>query len=115
MLLQLSDVENAPSQRQHMQDNQRAMIIGEPTFGKGVVQFFFRMDDGSGIKLTVAKYLTPNYRDISQQGGLAPDLLCHDPPQGVVPQPNPDQCIRQGLRYVSNHSVAGGGGLQAAR
>jgi Peptidase family S41 len=59
-----------------LQDNRRAVVIGERTFGKGVVQFFFRMDDGSGIKLTVAKYLTPKMHDVALDGGIDPDLIC---------------------------------------
>jgi carboxyl-terminal processing protease len=38
-----------------VQDNGRGEVFGERTFGKGVVQYFFQMSDGSGLKLTVAK------------------------------------------------------------
>jgi carboxyl-terminal processing protease len=50
----------------------RTMLIGETTFGKGVVQTFMDLSDGSGLKLTIAKWLTPNGRWI-QGTGLAPD------------------------------------------
>jgi carboxyl-terminal processing protease len=91
------------------------MIIGEPTFGKGVVQYFFRMDDGSGVKLTVAKYLTPNYHDVTLKGGIGPDLVCHDNPHGLLPNQIPDLCIKQGLRYTGHHLGAARPLLQASR
>ena len=71
-----------------LRDHGRAIMMGERTFGKGVVQYFFPMGDGSGLKLTVAKYLTPKMYDISKSGGLAPDIYCKDYPHGerqVVP------------------------------
>lgn len=97
-----------------LQDNQRAIIIGEPTFGKGVVQYFFCMDDGSGVKLTVAKYLTPNYHDVTLKGGIGPDLVCHDNPHGLLPNKALDLCIKQGLRYAGNHLRAAPRILQAS-
>jgi hypothetical protein len=65
-----------------LSDQGRAVIMGERTFGKGVVQYFFPMGDGSGLKLTVAKYLTPKMYDISKNGGLTPDITCKDYPHG---------------------------------
>lgn len=45
----------------------RAAVVGEKTFGKGVVQYYFPMDDaGSGLKVTVSKYLTPSGYDITR-------------------------------------------------
>ena len=45
----------------------RAVVVGQKTFGKGVVQYYFPMDDsGSGLKVTVAKYLTPGGYDITR-------------------------------------------------
>jgi hypothetical protein len=48
-----------------LRDNHRAVYIGERSFGKGVIQYYFPMTDGSGLKLTVAKYLTPSRYDIA--------------------------------------------------
>ena len=42
-----------------LQDHQRAVIMGTPTFGKGSVQTVIELDDGSGLKLTIARYYTP--------------------------------------------------------
>lgn len=50
---------------------------------KGLVQYHFPLGDGSGLKLTVAKYLTPQHHDIATQGGLAPDIACNDYPHGA--------------------------------
>ena len=38
----------------------RAQLVGEQTFGKGVVQYYFPINNDGGVKLTVAKYLTPH-------------------------------------------------------
>ena len=98
-----------------MQDNQRGEVVGEKTFGKGVVQYFFRMEDGSGIKLTVAKYLTPNRHDVAVDGGIRPDVTCHDTPHSVLPGRELDACIRQAMRYVSTKPGGTSQGLLASR
>jgi carboxyl-terminal processing protease len=56
-----------------LQDQKRAIIVGERTFGKGSVQTVLPLYDGSGMRLTTAKYFTPNGRDI-QAKGIQPDL-----------------------------------------
>jgi carboxyl-terminal processing protease len=57
-----------------LQDQRRAVLVGTQTFGKASVQTILRLDDGSGLKLTTAKYFTPNGRDI-QAKGIAPDIV----------------------------------------
>jgi carboxyl-terminal processing protease len=56
-----------------LQDNGRAKLIGERTFGKGLIQSLFNLSDGSGLAVTIAKYETPDHHDINRQG-IAPDL-----------------------------------------
>jgi carboxyl-terminal processing protease len=56
-----------------LQDNKRAIIIGTKTFGKGLVQSVRSLGDGSGMAVTVAKYLTPSGRDINKHG-IDPDI-----------------------------------------
>jgi carboxyl-terminal processing protease len=56
-----------------LQDQKRALIMGEKSFGKGSVQTIIPMADGSGIKLTIALYYTPNGRSI-QAEGIVPDI-----------------------------------------
>jgi carboxyl-terminal processing protease len=55
-----------------LRDRGRAVLVGETTFGKGVVQTFIDLKDGSGLKLTIAKWLTPNGTWVNKVG-LAPD------------------------------------------
>src|SRR5262249_52017411 len=50
-----------------LQDNGRAVIMGTQTFGKGSVQTVIELEDGSGLKLTIAKYYTPKHRSIQEQ------------------------------------------------
>lgn len=57
-----------------LQDYHRAYIIGEKTFGKGSVQTIYPLDDGSALKLTVAKYYTPSHRVIHEHG-ITPDSV----------------------------------------
>ncbi|AZZ35380.1 peptidase S41 [Bdellovibrio sp. qaytius] len=56
-----------------LQDNKRAIIVGERTFGKGSVQSVIKLGDGSGLKLTVARYYTPSGVSI-QAEGIKPDI-----------------------------------------
>ncbi|MBI3591474.1 MAG: S41 family peptidase [Candidatus Melainabacteria bacterium] len=55
-----------------LKDNQRAKVVGSKTFGKGLVQGINKLDDGSGVNITIAKYLTPAKVDINQLG-IRPD------------------------------------------
>lgn len=54
-------------------DNDRAIVVGSPTFGKALVQSLHGLSDGSGIAVTVAHYFTPNGTDISSRG-ITPDI-----------------------------------------
>ena len=56
-----------------LQDYKKATILGEQTFGKGSVQDIELLEDGSAIKITIAKWLTPHSRSISEEG-IAPDV-----------------------------------------
>ena len=56
-----------------LQDNNRAILVGQKTFGKGLVQSVRGLSDGSGMTVTIAKYLTPNGRDI-HKFGIKPDI-----------------------------------------
>ncbi len=60
-----------------LQDHGRAVIMGTQTFGKGSVQTVIELPDGSGLKLTVAKYYTPKHRSI-QESGITPDVVVHE-------------------------------------
>lgn len=56
-----------------LQDNNRAVLVGDKTFGKGLVQSVHPLEDGSGLAVTIAKYLTPSGRDINKKG-IEPDI-----------------------------------------
>jgi len=56
-----------------LQDNKRAILVGTKTFGKGLVQSVRELGDGSGMAVTIAKYLTPSGRDINKNG-IEPDI-----------------------------------------
>lgn len=57
-----------------LQDNRRASLIGTKTLGKGLVQSLEPLQDGSGVKITIARYYTPKGRDINQVG-IQPDRV----------------------------------------
>lgn len=60
-----------------LQDHERALLVGTTTFGKGSVQTLMPLPDGSGLKLTVARYYTPKDRSI-QAKGIRPDIVVSD-------------------------------------
>lgn len=62
-----------------LQDNGRARLIGETTFGKGLIQSLFELSDGSGLAVTIAKYETPKHKDINKLG-IKPDLIVTSEP-----------------------------------
>ena len=55
-----------------LQDNKRAIVLGEQTFGKGLIQTLVPLSDGSAVSVTVAQYRTPNGTDINKIG-ITPD------------------------------------------
>jgi carboxyl-terminal processing protease len=84
-----------------LQDHGRAVVVGTQTFGKGSVQTVVELEDGSALKLTVAKYYTPNHRSI-QERGITPDVVVAD-----SPPPSPPASEGEGMseRSLKNHLV----------
>jgi carboxyl-terminal processing protease len=62
-----------------LQDHKRALVLGTQTFGKGSVQTILPLDDSSAIRLTTARYFTPNGRSI-QATGIVPDIVMEQAP-----------------------------------
>ena len=62
-----------------LKDQKRALIIGERSYGKGVVQRVYPIDDKTGFKLTVSRYYTPSGGSIDKTG-ITPDIEVKDPP-----------------------------------
>lgn len=61
-----------------LQDTKRATVVGQTSFGKGTVQEWIQLQDGSALKLTIAKWLTPNQRWIHHVG-IVPDVAVAAP------------------------------------
>ena len=57
-----------------LHDHGRAKLVGTKTYGKGTVQTFYDLDDGSGLKLTTARYLTPKGNSLESKG-IIPDVI----------------------------------------
>ena len=55
-----------------LQDNEKAIVIGNNTYGKGVIQELYSLKDGSGLKVTTSEYYTPNRNKINKIG-ITPD------------------------------------------
>ena len=95
-----------------LQDHDRALIVGETTFGKGLVQFPFQLDYDSALLLTIAKYFTPSGRLIQRDysgGGFYnyyfPGGLAADKNNQPNPQNGPES------QTDSGRAVYGGGGI----
>lgn len=87
-----------------LQDHQRAVIMGSQSFGKGSVQTVAQLDGGTGLKLTIAQYMTPANRRI-QGIGIAPDILIDDvDPAAFEKAKRPDRWTRE--RDLRNHLAA---------
>lgn len=86
-----------------IQDTESAKIIGETTTGKGVVQTSYRLADGSGFRVTTARYLTPAGRDIHGVG-IEPDITIEAIEQAGYPLP---ESLRLGAEddAVLNYAV----------
>lgn len=94
-----------------LQDHGRAIVMGTPTFGKGSVQTVIDLEDGSGLKMTVAHYLTPGGRMIHGSGVL-PDVPLSDGAPRLAQGPEgdgEDPQLQAALR-----TLEGARGLRAA-
>ncbi len=72
-----------------LQENHRALVVGEPTFGKALVQAVEELEGGAALRLTAARYLTPSGRDISG-AGITPDVLAVDDPSTLANEALPE-------------------------
>lgn len=71
-----------------LKEHHVATIIGSQTFGKGSVQELVNLDDGSSLKVTVARWLTPDGTSISE-GGLTPDIIVERTPEDRLAEKDP--------------------------
>ncbi len=84
-----------------IQDNGAGTLIGTRTFGKGVVQNVWPMPDGSAIKVTIARYLTPHNHDINHKG-ITPDIVVNEPPKSVIGDPKKDPQLRRAIDFIND-------------
>ena len=89
-----------------LQDHGRAVIMGTATFGKGSVQTIIELEDGSGLKLTVARYYTPKNRSI-QERGITPDVVVADASPARSDEPQLSE--RDLKRHLKNDAPAPAG------
>ncbi len=82
-----------------LQDHKRAVVLGTKTFGKGSVQTVIPLTDGSGLRLTTAKYFTPSGRSI-HGSGIEPDIVVEPPkpPGQAATRPQPREADLQRSR-----------------
>ena len=78
-----------------LQDDGRATLVGETTFGKGLVQSIEPLSNGGALKVTTAVYLTPKGRDINKTG-ITPDVVAPDDPN----TPHVDEAVQAALGLI---------------
>ncbi len=102
-----------------LQDHDRALVVGVPTFGKGLVQTLFRLDDATALKLTTARWFTPSgrtiqreARDAEDQERLAQIAAAHDGevPDSLRPEGGDTTAVPE-FRTDAGRIVHGGGGI----
>ena len=84
-----------------LQDNERALLVGEKTFGKGLIQSLFELPDGAGLAVTVAKYETPNHTDINKLGIMPDDVISQKPITYAQIATDADLQYQEALRVVT--------------
>ncbi|BAZ46331.1 carboxyl-terminal processing protease [Chondrocystis sp. NIES-4102] len=84
-----------------LQDNQRALLVGEKTFGKGLIQSLFELPDGAGLAVTVAKYETPNHRDINKLGIVPDNVVSQEPITYAQIATQADQQYQEALKLLT--------------
>lgn len=84
-----------------LQDNERALLVGEKTFGKGLIQSLFELPDGAGLAVTVAKYETPNHTDINKLGIMPDDVIAQKPITYAQIATEADEQYQEALRLVT--------------
>lgn len=79
-----------------LQEHGKAKLVGEKTFGKGSVQQLFDITKDTSLKMTVARWLTPNGKSISEEG-LEPDVIVE-----LTPEDKTDKQLEKALEILNN-------------
>jgi carboxyl-terminal processing protease len=90
-----------------IQDDGVGALIGEKTYGKGVVQTIDALPDGSAVKITTARYLTPRGRDINLVG-IEPDIVSVEPSTARIGDPSSDPQLQSAITYLTGKIAAAG-------
>jgi carboxyl-terminal processing protease len=94
-----------------LHDNDRAVLMGEHTYGKGLIQRVFPLPNGGALKLTIGEYVRPSKARVQRGVGLAPDRYCVDTPSAS----GMDACVEKaillvnGVRTVDDEALHGDG------
>ncbi len=88
-----------------LQDNGRAILVGEKTFGKGLIQSLFELSNGSGLAVTIAKYETPKHRDINKLGIQPDKLIASDLITRDQIATEADAQYQAAVNFLTNNSV----------
>ena len=83
-----------------IQDSGVGTIMGTKTFGKGVVQTIYPLPDGSAVKITTARYLTPRNRDINHLG-ITPDVVISENKHPQYGIPTKDEQLQHAIEYLT--------------
>jgi carboxyl-terminal processing protease len=100
-----------------LQDHDRAVVVGSPTFGKGLVQTLYPMADGVALKLTTARWYTPSGRTIQREAENEEQQALQAMREGgsvidsAVPEPDTSIKARPIFRTDAGRVVRGGGGI----
>jgi len=90
-----------------IQDDGVGALIGEKTYGKGVVQTIHPLPDGSAVKITSARYLTPRGRDINLVG-IQPDIISIEPKTAKLGDPLTDPQLQSAVTYLQGKIAQAG-------
>ncbi|MCB9454762.1 MAG: S41 family peptidase [Anaerolineaceae bacterium] len=88
-----------------LQDRGRATIVGEVTFGKGTVQTWRELVNGGGVRLTIARWLTPDGHWIHEQG-VTPDVLVEWTPEDHTANPDADPQLDAAVQFLQTGVAA---------
>ena len=84
-----------------LHDNKRATLIGEASFGKGLIQRVYPLPNGGALKLTIGEYLRPNKKPVQHGIGLEPDRACVATPAAGTT----DTCMQRAARVAGSRAV----------
>jgi carboxyl-terminal processing protease len=92
-----------------LQDHDRSLVLGETTFGKGLVQSVYQLDGGYALKLTTAKWFTPSGRSIQRERKVVDGRFVETPPD--TNETEASKRSRPAYKSDAGRIVYGGGGI----